>query len=207
MQRAAAAVPAARRPPAGPSRPTCTRTPQHAHTPLTPLTPQWEAIPDIGDYTVKKAKLNDRFTPVPDSLLAGAAVRALATGVEPCGWAVRRACMAWPGPPPGCAGSRARETAHPRPLPTPLLVQARDATASAIDARGGLETPMGGVTTDLTAIGAGRNTVVQVRQGAAGGGWLGGGKRGAAPLPAAVAARSLPPLALLPPSLITCLPL
>lgn len=43
--------------------------------------------------------------------------------------------------------------------------QARDATASAIDARGagGLETPMGGATTDLTAIGAGRNTVVQVR--------------------------------------------
>ncbi|PRW56239.1 STABILIZED1 [Chlorella sorokiniana] len=75
---------------------------------------QWEAIPDIGDYTVKKQKL-DKFTPVPDSLLAGAA--------------------------------------------------ARDATASAIDARGagGLETPMGGATTDLTAIGAGRNTVVQLK--------------------------------------------
>ena len=45
--------------------------------------------------------------------------------------------------------------------------QARDATATAIDARGagGLETPMGGATTDLTAIGAGRNTVVQVRAG------------------------------------------
>ncbi len=38
------------------------------------MLPQWEAIPDIGDYTVKKQKL-DKFTPVPDSLLAGAAVR------------------------------------------------------------------------------------------------------------------------------------
>ena len=36
---------------------------------------QWEAIPDIGDYTVKKQKV-DKFTPVPDSLLAGAAVSA-----------------------------------------------------------------------------------------------------------------------------------
>lgn len=77
---------------------------------------QWEAIPDIGDYTVKKQKHLDRFTPVPDSLLAGAA--------------------------------------------------ARDATATAIDAHGpgGLETPMGGgITTDLTAMGAGRNTVVQLK--------------------------------------------
>jgi hypothetical protein len=73
---------------------------------------QWEAIPDIGDYTVKKLKQLDRFTPVPDSLLAGAA--------------------------------------------------ARDATATAIDASG-LATPMGGATTDLTAIGAGRNTVVQLK--------------------------------------------
>jgi pre-mRNA-processing factor 6 len=73
---------------------------------------QWESIPDIGDYTVKKQKHLDRFTPVPDSLLAGAA--------------------------------------------------ARDATATAIDASG-LATPMGGITTDLTAMGAGRNTVVQLK--------------------------------------------
>ncbi len=77
--------------------------------PSAPL--QWESIPDIGDYTIKKQKHLDRFTPVPDSLLASAA--------------------------------------------------AREATATAIDASG-LATPMGGATTDLTAIGAGRNTVVQV---------------------------------------------
>ncbi|PSC71481.1 STABILIZED1-like [Micractinium conductrix] len=73
---------------------------------------QWESIPDIGDYTIKKQKHLDRFTPVPDSLLASAA--------------------------------------------------ASQATASAIDASG-LATPMGGATTDLTAIGAGRNTVVQLK--------------------------------------------
>lgn len=85
-------------------------TSQHTrHTPWA----QWEAIPDIGDYTIKKQKHLDRFTPVPDSLLASAA--------------------------------------------------AREATATAIDASG-LATPMGGATTDLTAIGAGRNTVVQVRR-------------------------------------------
>jgi pre-mRNA-processing factor 6 len=86
--------------------------PEHTRS---PSLLQWEAIPDIGDYTVKKQKHLDRFTPVPDSLLAGAA--------------------------------------------------GRDATATAIDAQGpgGLETPMGGATTDLTAMGAGRNTVVQLK--------------------------------------------
>jgi len=75
----------------------------------------WEAIPDIGDYTAKKMK-NEQFVPVPDSMLARAA--------------------------------GANET-----------VAALDAKAMA----GGLETPLGGTTTDLSAIGAGRNTVVQLK--------------------------------------------
>lgn len=75
----------------------------------------WEAIPDIGDYTVKKAK-REQFVPVPDSLLARAAA--------------------------------ASDTAA-----------ALDASAMA----SGLQTPRDGTTTDLTAIGAGRNTVVQLK--------------------------------------------
>jgi hypothetical protein len=76
----------------------------------------WEAIPEIGDYTVKKQKRMQAFTPVPDSLLARAA-----------------------------AGSD---------------------TASALDAAtmaAGAQSSIGGATTDLTAIGAGRSTVVQLK--------------------------------------------
>ena len=71
----------------------------------------WEAIPDIGDYTAKKQK-REQFVPVPDSLLARA------------------------------AGSME--------------------TVSALDARV-MDAPVGGTTTDLSAIGAGRNTVVQLK--------------------------------------------
>lgn len=77
---------------------------------------EWEAIPDIGDYTVKKQKRMQQFVPVPDSLLARAA--------------------------------------------------AASGTATALDAQAmsaGMATPSGGLTTDLTAIGAGRNTVVQLK--------------------------------------------
>ena len=76
----------------------------------------WEAVPDIGDYTVKKQKRMNQFVPVPDSLLARAAASS--------------------------------ET-----------VTALDASAMAA----GLSNPGGGTTTDLTAIGAGRNTVVQLK--------------------------------------------
>jgi pre-mRNA-processing factor 6 len=31
---------------------------------------EWEAIPDIGDYTIKKHKPVQTFTPVPDTLLS-----------------------------------------------------------------------------------------------------------------------------------------
>ncbi len=37
---------------------------------------EWEAIPDIGDYTIKKQKRFENFAPVPDSLLAKAAAAA-----------------------------------------------------------------------------------------------------------------------------------
>ena len=33
---------------------------------------EWDAIPDIGDYTIKKKKLNVGFMPAPDTLLAKA---------------------------------------------------------------------------------------------------------------------------------------
>ncbi|GFR44314.1 hypothetical protein Agub_g5438 [Astrephomene gubernaculifera] len=39
---------------------------------------EWEAIPDIGDYTLKKPRRMERFAPVPDSLLARAAADAAA---------------------------------------------------------------------------------------------------------------------------------
>lgn len=34
---------------------------------------EWEAIPEIGDYTIKKKNRFESFTPVPDTLLAKAA--------------------------------------------------------------------------------------------------------------------------------------
>lgn len=34
---------------------------------------EWEAIPEIGDYTIKKTKRFESFAPVPDTLLAKAA--------------------------------------------------------------------------------------------------------------------------------------
>ncbi|KXZ45962.1 hypothetical protein GPECTOR_49g546 [Gonium pectorale] len=40
---------------------------------------EWEAIPEIGDYTVKKRRV-ERFAPVPDSLLARAAAEATGAG-------------------------------------------------------------------------------------------------------------------------------
>jgi pre-mRNA-processing factor 6 len=75
---------------------------------------EWESIPDIGDYTIKKAKRMAAFTPVPDSLLAMA------------------------------AGSG--ETGNTADMSV-----------------GGLATPLGGTVTDLAAMGAGRNTVVQLK--------------------------------------------
>lgn len=84
---------------------------------------EWESIPDIGDYTIKKQKRMQQFVPAPDSLLA-------------------RAVMS-------------------------------SQTASALDAQA-MSAMSGGQTsslmeseigtrTDLTAIGAGRNTVVQLK--------------------------------------------
>lgn len=40
---------------------------------------EWEAIPDIGDYTIKRQK-RETFAPAPDSLLAAAANASGATG-------------------------------------------------------------------------------------------------------------------------------
>ncbi|EFJ46600.1 hypothetical protein VOLCADRAFT_62457 [Volvox carteri f. nagariensis] len=37
---------------------------------------EWESIPEIGDYTIKKQRRMERFAPVPDSLLARAAAEA-----------------------------------------------------------------------------------------------------------------------------------
>lgn len=41
---------------------------------------EWESIPEIGDYTIKKQRRMERFAPVPDSLLARAAAEAGAQG-------------------------------------------------------------------------------------------------------------------------------
>ncbi|GIL57404.1 hypothetical protein Vafri_12583 [Volvox africanus] len=41
---------------------------------------EWEAIPEIGDYTIKKQRRMERFAPVPDSLLARAAAEASGSG-------------------------------------------------------------------------------------------------------------------------------
>ncbi|KAG2489786.1 hypothetical protein HYH03_011736 [Edaphochlamys debaryana] len=41
---------------------------------------EWEAIPEIGDYTLKKQKRMEKFAPVPDSLLARAAAEASTAG-------------------------------------------------------------------------------------------------------------------------------
>jgi pre-mRNA-processing factor 6 len=58
----------------------------HSHAPPAPSTQnaqvsadQWEAIPDIGDYTVKRPK-RETYAPAPDSLLAAAAAAAGAGG-------------------------------------------------------------------------------------------------------------------------------
>ena len=72
----------------------------------------WESVPDIGDYTVKKQK-RQQFVPVPDSILARAA--------------------------------------------------AANDTVTALDGATTSLTTAGGTTTDLSAIGAGRNTVVQLK--------------------------------------------
>jgi pre-mRNA-processing factor 6 len=74
---------------------------------------EWENIPDIGDYTAKKRRM-EQFVPVPDNMLARAADA--------------------------------------------------NASVSALDAAAGHHTLGGGSTTaDLTAIGEGRNTVVQLK--------------------------------------------
>lgn len=71
---------------------------------------EWEAIPEIGDYTIKnKQPRFESFTPVPDTLLAAAA--------------------------------------------------AEKQTHTAAEPSAGLETPSGYATTDLTAVGEGRETV------------------------------------------------
>jgi pre-mRNA-processing factor 6 len=38
------------------------------------LQEEWEAIPEIGDYTIKNKKVMQSFVPVPDTLLAKAAM-------------------------------------------------------------------------------------------------------------------------------------
>lgn len=44
---------------------------------------EWEAIPEIGDYTIKKHKRMESFVPVPDTLLAKAAAeKVLACGCQ-----------------------------------------------------------------------------------------------------------------------------
>ena len=40
---------------------------------------EWEAIPEIGDYTIKKTKRFESFVPVPDTLLAKAAAEKVHT--------------------------------------------------------------------------------------------------------------------------------
>ena len=54
--------------------------PTHTHTHFPQVTAsEWEAIPDIGDYTVKRQK-RETFAPAPDSLLAAAVTAAGAAG-------------------------------------------------------------------------------------------------------------------------------
>ena len=69
----------------------------------------WEAIPEIGDYTIKKRQRFESFVPVPDTLLAAAAAE-------------------------------------------------KQNTKTAADSAGA-DTPAGYATTDLTAVGEGRETV------------------------------------------------
>ncbi|KAF5841064.1 PRP1 splicing factor, N-terminal-domain-containing protein [Dunaliella salina] len=79
---------------------------------------EWEAIPDIGDYTIKKRKTMQSFVPVPDTLLSKAT----------------------------------REKEH-------------DSTVKDMSLPG-LATPMGGANStvsDLTAIGEGRGTVLELK--------------------------------------------
>lgn len=62
----------------------CTHHPPPAIPSTRALPPQvkaeeWEAIPDIGDYTIKRQK-RETFAPAPDSLLAAAANAAGASG-------------------------------------------------------------------------------------------------------------------------------
>lgn len=74
---------------------------------------EWEAIPEIGDYTIKNKRPRfESFTPVPDTLLAAAA--------------------------------------------------AEKQTNTAAEPSAGLETPAGYATTDLTAVGEGRETVIRL---------------------------------------------
>ena len=59
---------------------------------------EWEAIPEIGDYTIKKTKRFESFAPVPDTLLAKAAAEKAG---HSCKWTAR---VPRPAAPPGCAG-------------------------------------------------------------------------------------------------------
>ena len=49
---------------------------------------EWEAIPEIGDYTIKKTRRFESFVPVPDTLLAKAA----AEKVRLMAWQASRFC-------------------------------------------------------------------------------------------------------------------
>lgn len=45
---------------------------------------EWEAIPEIGDYTIKKQKRMESFVPVPDTLLAKAAAEKVGALLQAC---------------------------------------------------------------------------------------------------------------------------
>ena len=60
---------------------------------------EWESIPDIGDYTIKKQKRMQSFVPVPDTLLSkvimACATKCLAMMWVACtlGVAARQLCL------------------------------------------------------------------------------------------------------------------
>lgn len=128
-----------------------------------------EAIPEIGDYTIKNKKRFQSFVPVPDTLLAKAAAeKTLVSAID------ARGAPGGAGP-EGIRGLRRRPARRAAMRRGSEIFAARERkltdasfvrlVAPSPPHPGGLETPAGGATpmTDLTAVGEGRGTVLGLK--------------------------------------------
>lgn len=112
---------------------------------------EWDAIPAIGDYTIKKQKHFDSYTPGSDSLLARAAMQSKPSTAEVCTLQINRRLhnRAY------CAALASRAGASSTNLLSfPVLARVQ------VGGMSGIETPAGAGLQDLTSIGAGKKTML-----------------------------------------------